>query len=284
MVKVFIADPSWLDLLSYLGEGIEFSSMEECDVIIPSCDQWMAYPQKLVQHLLDELGGKTTKPVLLFWVTDSCDTYNYPPNVYALRTSLYRSLCDKSHENVLANVMDPIPRDMFFFLPKTPRPIVGFCGCPWDNRKPLLNALRKCPDVVCDFIEREQFWGGKPHDPVLVREFRKNMLSAHFNMCSRGAGNFSIRFYQSLSVGRVPILMDTDMILPFEDEIPWDEICVRSSVNEEDLIQKMLTFYHSRDIEKTQQQILDIYDKYFDQEAYFTCMVKKFYDHYVKKQ
>lgn len=273
MVKVFIADPSWLDLAFYLGDGIEFASMEECDVIIPSCHNWMMLTRKDVQTLLDEMGKKTTKPILLFWVTDTCDTYQYPPNIYALRTSIYRSLMNKEHENVMANVMEPVPREMFYVLPKTKKPIVGFCGCPWDNRKPLLRALRECPDVECIFIERDQFWGGKPHDPTLVDDFQKNMLQCHFNMCSRGAGNFSIRFYQALSIGRIPIFMDTDMILPFEDEIPWDQICVRSAISEKDLVEKMIVFYHTHDMEETQKKILQIYDNFFDRERYFTRMV-----------
>ena len=40
-----------------------------------------------------------------------------------------------------------------------------------------------------------------------------------FTFCYRGAGNFSYRFYETLMMGRIPILVNTDCVFPFEDKV-----------------------------------------------------------------
>ena len=40
----------------------------------------------------------------------------------------------------------------------------------------------------------------------------------------RGAGNFSYRFYETLMMGRIPIFIDTDCVLPFEELINFSDV------------------------------------------------------------
>src|SRR5690606_37188550 len=37
----------------------------------------------------------------------------------------------------------------------------------------------------------------------------------------RGGGNFSVRFYEALAMGRIPVFINTDSSLPFDDRIDW---------------------------------------------------------------
>jgi hypothetical protein len=39
-------------------------------------------------------------------------------------------------------------------------------------------------------------------------------------------GNYSIRFYETLSCGRIPVFVNTDCVLPFEEWIDWKSYCV----------------------------------------------------------
>ena len=57
-------------------------------------------------------------------------------------------------------------------------------------------------------------------------EYWNNMLSAPFILCVRGNGNFSVRFYETLALGRIPILFDTDCVLPLDNEIDWRKHCL----------------------------------------------------------
>lgn len=59
------------------------------------------------------------------------------------------------------------------------------------------------------------------------REYIESIKNCLFTLAPRGDGNYSLRFYETLSLGRIPVLIDTDMILPLEDRIAYDEFIVR---------------------------------------------------------
>lgn len=118
-------------------------------------------------------------------------------------------------------------------------------------RRRSLGILKKAERrgvVKTDFITRTQFWGGsmglnrrrvealvgkvtgKPPQAAVTDfqrqkqvygEFVENLVGNDYTLAARGAGNFSYRFYEALAAGRIPILVDTDVKLPFEDQIEW---------------------------------------------------------------
>jgi hypothetical protein len=53
------------------------------------------------------------------------------------------------------------------------------------------------------------------------REYIENMLASDFVLCIRGDGNYSLRFYEALSLGRVPVLLDTDVRLPLAGVVEY---------------------------------------------------------------
>ncbi len=57
------------------------------------------------------------------------------------------------------------------------------------------------------------------------RNYQNHMMQNTYILCPRGYENFSIRFYETLAYGRIPVLIDTDMMLP--PNVNWDELCVR---------------------------------------------------------
>lgn len=67
-----------------------------------------------------------------------------------------------------------------------------------------------------------------------------------------------MRFYQTLSAGIKPILTNTDMIFPFEDEIEWHSIVIIGE-NENDVINKVLDWWKNRNIEEIQIKCKKMY-------------------------
>ena len=49
--------------------------------------------------------------------------------------------------------------------------------------------------------------------------FAANMLWSTYVLCPRGCENYSFRVYEALRFGRVPVIIDTDMILPDRDRL-----------------------------------------------------------------
>lgn len=130
--------------------------------------------------------------------------------------------------------------------PPVSAPIVGFCGyAPLCLRSGILNLpeklhdalqsrfsfghaarrislelLSRSPSVQTDFlIRRNHFWkskNGRQRD-----EFLRNLINCHYALCVRGNGNYSFRLYEALSVGSIPVLLDTDCVLPWHEEIDY---------------------------------------------------------------
>ncbi len=62
----------------------------------------------------------------------------------------------------------------------------------------------------------------------------------------RGAGNFSIRFSEALSVGRVPLFVDSACVLPWPNLIDWDAAMVRVDINDLPHLGTRLAVEHRR--------------------------------------
>ena len=86
-----------------------------------------------------------------------------------------------------------------------------------------------------------------------------------------------MRFYQVLSAGRIPILVDTDSILPFNDKINWNEIIIIGK-NEDEVINKLFEWWKEKDIEELQKKCKNIYDTFFDKRFFLKNIFEGFYD------
>ncbi len=99
-------------------------------------------------------------------------------------------------------------------------PIRGHVGL----RSQALRRLTDHPEVDDHFVIRDRYRAGSATEEDRARtqqEFDANLRSATYTLCIRGTGNFSARFYEALSFGRIPIFVDTRCVLPFDDEIDW---------------------------------------------------------------
>jgi hypothetical protein len=197
------------------------------------------------------------KTVYIFFITDCCDAFLIPNNVKVYRTSLLKSI-KKNNEFLLPYIWEGF--NAFEPLENPDKPIIGFCGMVGPYRRNTLRLFYNDNRIITKFILRKHFWGGAPHNPSIIKDFLNNLKESHFNICNRGDGNFSMRFYQTLSCGRIPILLNTDILLPFEEEIPWDDIIIFADT-EQDLIEKTINCVN---IVERQIKCRDIYEKYFD--------------------
>jgi len=59
-----------------------------------------------------------------------------------------------------------------------------------------------------------------------IAAFHRNVYASDYTLCVRGYGNWSIRFYETLACGRIPVFINTDCVLPREGKINWKDYCV----------------------------------------------------------
>jgi hypothetical protein len=108
---------------------------------------------------------------------------------------------------------------------------------------------------------------------VRRREFAENIAGSDYVLCARGWANCSIRFYEALSLGRIPVLIDTDCALPWEREIDWEQHCVR--VPERDLKrvgERVLEFHRRHDpasFGERQRACRRLYEEWLSPEGFF---------------
>jgi len=219
-----------------------------------------------IERTLAAFAIDSKKKYAIFAVVDDerpLSVYRNSENVLIFRTSLRRSLQSRN-EFLLPYVFDNSANCSHNCAPRTTQPKVAFCGLGWSHplRALCVDILQRSPLVRTNFVLRRSFWGGRPHDPGIVDDFVRNMRESEFNLCVRGAGNFSMRFYQTLAFGRIPVVLDSDIVLPFASEIEWGDLCVVGS-DPNALPTKILEFWQKKDVEQAQRKCEEVYRTFF---------------------
>jgi len=128
-----------------------------------------------------------------------------------------------------------------------PAPVVP----PVVFRNKVLKLLQNDSRLKADFIIRTKFNVGKKnlnyqydsHDN-LIRQFFDNMLDNQYVVCVRGYGNYSVRFFETMACGRIPLFVDTDTDLPGSDTIDYRQHLVWVPGRELKHIGDILLEYH----------------------------------------
>jgi len=145
-----------------------------------------------------------------------------------------------------------------------------------------LNILKRSTEISCDFILRNRYRAGVKTEADKYKtslEFFQNINDNPYTFCMRGCGNFSVRFYETLAMGRIPILIDTDCQLPFFENIDWNKHCLIVSEKEvKNLTQKLLNFHSNLTSEEflaLQKENRLLWEKYFTRETFFKELAKE---------
>jgi len=73
----------------------------------------------------------------------------------------------------------------------------------------------------------------------------RHLEAMTYVICPRGIENFSFRVYEALKYGRLPVIIDTEMVLP--PEIDWHQVAIRIPYDRlNDLYDIILDDYCSR--------------------------------------
>jgi len=114
------------------------------------------------------------------------------------------------------------------------------------------------------------------------KEFVDNIIESDYVLCVRGNGNFSYRFYETLSLGRIPLLIDSDCELPFEEIIDYDNLIVRVNADEINSLGKIVLNFHKKisaeDFRKRQKICRELWEEYLSIDGYFNHL-----DYYLNK-
>ena len=163
------------------------TSIPECNFIISCKIPWGTLDSQTIQHnILSYKNNKNKNPnkiVFIFLISDNPNIYDIPHNVRLFRTSLYKSK-KRKNEYCLPYIWEGY-NTPFKSLKREIKPIVGFCGLVSHScRYKTIQKISRQKHIICNFILRNQFWGGKPHDSILKEQFKNNIFSS-FCFCIR---------------------------------------------------------------------------------------------------
>ena len=278
-------DTGRFDRYAEVGSSfLRLTSLPDCDVgVFPQ--NWETAGERAVElgQRFAAVCHEASKTPVIFHGADSTDPL--PVEATILRTSLIRSRRGPDEfalpawsEDFLECYADGeiCPR------PKRARPVVGFCGntmaglppkqlggrvrrllgrrpaettrgLPGDHpRTAALLAVDHDRRLESNFLLRSTFWAGAIGDYSSLLEARleyvRNIQESDYTLCVRGGGNFSYRLYETLSMGRIPLFVDTDCVLPLDFDIDWREYCLWVDEADIDRIgDRVLEFHESLD-------------------------------------
>ncbi|QDO94184.1 exostosin family protein [Formosa sediminum] len=140
----------------------------------------------------------------------------------------------------------------------------------------ILKKLEDLTELTTHFIYREKYRGGVQTELDKINktlEFFKNIEVSGYTFCLRGVGNFSVRLYETLAMGRIPVLIDTDCRLPLDWKIDWTKhIVLVKSANAEVINKTIIDFHNqlsSSDFITLQSENRTLWRKYMNRNAFF---------------
>lgn len=137
-------------------------------------------------------------------------------------------------------------------------------------RRHALASLANDQRIECNTIIRKRYSAHRNTieiPPAQAREeYIRSIQNAHFTLAPRGDGNYSLRFYETLSLGRIPVLIDTDTPLPLQDKIDYDACIVRVPWQEVDhvgdYIVRFFECHNEAQLREAQQRAREIFESF----------------------
>jgi hypothetical protein len=81
--------------------------------------------------------------------------------------------------------------------------------------------------------------------------------------CPRGTGPSTIRLWEAMATGCIPLLITDSLKLPLADEIDWDRFMIRIQPHLTPLVDPILDLLNDNDLQKMSDKVIDVYNKLF---------------------
>lgn len=269
---------------------------------------------KLLQdsfQVLKEISAKTNKKIIIFYYRDPPSTLRIP-NSIIFRTSINKNskekltfsmpaFIPKSDESYLienANSRDKEKNPLVTFrgqhasleLPVSTEirlfansllDIMGvryrvetYCPIGYLARRNAIKSFLNSKDIEFDYVSVT--WDDQKTNPQQYKKsYLDSLIKSNYVVCSSGFGNYSFRLYETLAAGRIPIFINTNAELPFENIIDWKSITVWCEYEESrhvnSISSKLLRFHRimaAQDFIEHQEKLKTIYKNYLSMEGF----------------
>jgi hypothetical protein len=148
----------------------------------------------------------------------------------------------------------------------------------FEDRLKASEILGKSNEICADFHihstpdgDSKGFWNEtrpdyKKNGPL----FKSNMMACQYQLCTRGNANWSLRFYESLAYGRIPVYVGSDGKFPLNQDFSPADIPFVYCESVGKIEDKILEFHFElgeKSIGVIQRDCRRFYDDHFSQDA-----------------
>ena len=141
------------------------------------------------------------------------------------RTGFYAWDCPSQSSQIMYFRYDAIP------FSENPEYLCSFAGaCQNSQIREKLKELRHPRYLLLD-VSRDTTVANTLGDQEWIKRLQNQYVkligNSKFSLCPRGGGTNSYRLYESMAMGRAPVILSDDWVAP--PEVPWDEFSIRIS-------------------------------------------------------
>lgn len=166
----------------------------------------------------------------------------------SLPTVGFCGLADSSKTNAAIGIAKIAVRNLCYYLKLSSSTPEALISAPY-FRYNCLNEIKLSTKIKDNFIIRTKYRAGattKLMRKESTRDFYNNIVESDYILCVRGAGNFSVRLYETLAMGRIPVFVNTDCLLPLDNRIDWRKHTVWVEQNELHLLEEKILEFHNK--------------------------------------
>lgn len=145
------------------------------------------------------------------------------------------------------------------------------------SRLAMLEAVKD--SGLNSLIKHKRYWCSATNKPINkeihqdIHEYSityiDSMNQSRFVLSPRGLGLTSIRFYEAMALGRIPVLLADETKLPLEWKINYNELIVRVPEDRPDLVEgSVRSFARHHDLTVVSRKCRAVWDKYFSETSF----------------
>lgn len=113
-------------------------------------------------------------------------------------------------------------------------------------------------------------------DASLEGEYKEALAHSKFSLCPSGSGPNSIRIWESMSFGSIPVILADTLVMPTIRTMAWSDAVIFWKEGEIDSLYAHLKSMSKEEMESKSKACLELFDTYFSDEAFCRVLFEHF--------
>ena len=152
--------------------------------------------------------------------------------------------------------------------------LTSFIG-QYDQKCYLTSIRQKIFDIFSNlkdnYVVRRKEWhyqgmvyrNEKETNTTNEQEYKDILRESKFSLCPSGSGPNSIRIWESMSYGSIPVILADTLILPEIQDLDWTDYFIIWKENDIDTLYDYLSNFPKEKLEEISNKNIQLYDKFF---------------------